>query len=100
MTHALISVNDSLFYKLCADNFKTYFSNSLYTTLIRTNPKSFWLASIFTVVLICVFLSLVSVIMLLFSQPDRSEEPTEKEGLTICGHVDSCSTDGITKKLI
>ena len=39
----------------------------------RTNPKSFWLAGLFSVILLCVFLSLVSVVMLLFSPRDQDE---------------------------
>lgn len=39
----------------------------------RTNPKSFWLAGLFSVILLCVFLSLVSVVMLLISPSDQDE---------------------------
>lgn len=62
----------------------TTFVSNLFFNLIRTfmivfnrtNPKSFWLAGLFSVILLCVFLSLVSVIMLLFSPPDLDDNPT------------------------
>lgn len=44
--------------------------------LNRANPKSFWLAALFSVIILCVFLSLVSVLMLLFSPPDQDDNLT------------------------